>query len=150
MKERCQGFRQTMEENRLPVNAQSICCDQPLTGPAEGFAAANRLLAAKTKFTALVGANDAMAVGALRACRDQKLRIPEDIAITGFDDVETAITARPTLTTVQVPKEEMGALAVRHLVNIINGKATMGTKMIVPVKLVCRESTSCRVRETSE
>ncbi len=147
MKERCQGFRLALEENDLPINAQSICCDQSMTGPADGFAATNLLLAAKTKFTAIVAANDAMAVGALRACRDQKIRIPEDVAITGFDDVETAITARPTLTTVQVPKEEMGTLAVRHLVNIINGTASKGTKMIIPVKLICRESTGCKAHK---
>lgn len=141
MRERCDAFRRVLQEHHIEVDKSKICCQALLSGPQEGYDAARRILDDKVKVTAFVAANDAIASGILRACRDHKLRIPEEIAITGFDDVETAITARPTLTTLHVPKEEMGALAVRLLANIINGTASKGTKIVVPVGLICREST---------
>jgi LacI family transcriptional regulator len=141
LRERCEGFQRTLIEAGLPIEKDLIICNQSLTGPQDGFEATYQLLETHKKFTAIVAANDAMAVGALRACRDRKLRIPEDVAITGFDNVEAALTARPTLTTVHVPKEEMGAMAIRHLSNLIKGVSGEGTRIIIPVKLVCREST---------
>ncbi|HNW58961.1 MAG TPA: LacI family DNA-binding transcriptional regulator [bacterium] len=141
MRERRDAFCRTMAEHGLAADAGRICAEALLSGAQEGFDAALQVITNKVKVTAFVAANDALASGILRACRDHKLRIPEDVAITGFDDVETAITARPTLTTLHVPKEEMGALAVRLLSQIIAGTASAGTKILVPVRLVCREST---------
>lgn len=148
MRERCESFRTMLQECNLVMDKSKIHCEAPLSGAQEGYEAAQHFFYNKIKVTAFVAANDAIASGILRACRDHKLRIPEDIAITGFDDVETAITARPTLTTVHVPKEEMGALAVRLLVNILNGTATDGTKIVVPVRLICRESTQPNIYAT--
>jgi LacI family transcriptional regulator len=141
MRERCDAFRAVLEGQDIAVAKEQISCDGPMSSAQEGFDAAQRILLNRVKVSAFVAANDAIAIGILRACRDHKLRIPEDIAIIGFDDVETAITARPTLTTLHVPKEEMGALAVRLLANIIKGTASEGTKIVVPVRLICREST---------
>ncbi len=141
MRERREAFCRTMADHGLAAGAERLFADALLSGAQEGFEAAVQALESGIKATAFVAANDALASGILRACRDRKLRIPEDIAITGFDDVETAITARPTLTTLHVPKEEMGALAVRLLVQLIAGTASPGTKIVVPVRLVCREST---------
>ncbi len=141
MRERCEAFRGVLTEHGLVADTTNIFCEALLSGAREGYDAAQRILNDKLKVTAFVAANDAIASGILRACRDHKRRIPGDIAITGFDDVETAITARPTLTTLHVPKEEMGALAVRLLADIINGTASKGTKIVVPVSLICREST---------
>lgn len=141
MRERHEAFRRALAENQLPVAEERILFDAPFSGAQEGYEAARRILRSKVQVTAFVAANDAMASGILRACRDLKLDIPGDMAITGFDDVETAITARPTLTTLHVPKEEMGALAVRLLTQMMDGSATWGTKIVVPVRLVAREST---------
>ncbi|MDZ7314820.1 MAG: LacI family transcriptional regulator [candidate division KSB1 bacterium] len=141
MQKRCRTFRAYLEEKGIVLNEAAIECDDERSGPEAGFAAANRLLDKGLSVTAIVAANDAMAVGVLRACRDRKLRIPEDIAVTGFDNVESSITARPTLTTIHVPKEEMGAAAVRHLVDLIRGEQSLGMRIIMPVRLIPREST---------
>ncbi len=141
MRERREAFHRVLAENGLDTDERRICADSLASGAQEGYEAALHFLTSGVKLTAFVAANDAIASGILRACRDRKLRIPEDVAITGFDDVETAITARPTLTTLHVPKEEMGALAVRLLAQLIAGSASAGTKIIVPVRLVPREST---------
>jgi LacI family transcriptional regulator len=60
--------------------------------------------------------NDDLAMGALRAVYDGGLRVPEDIALVGFDDIEYAAHTTPPLTTIAVPKEEMGRLAVRQAI----------------------------------
>jgi len=141
MQKRCNTFKSYLQQKEVTVDESRIDCLEDRSGTDSGFAATTRLLDKNMPISAIVAANDAMAVGALRACRDRKIRIPEDIAITGFDDVESSITARPTLTTVHVPKEEMGAAAVRHLVDVINGRQSEGVRIIMPVKLVAREST---------
>lgn len=141
MQKRCSTFKAYLQEKGTTADEARIDCIENRSGTEAGFAATNRLLDKNLPISAIVAANDAMAVGALRACRDRKIRIPEDIAITGFDDVESSITARPTLTTVHVPKEEMGAAAVRHLVDVIHGRQSDGVRIIMPVKLVAREST---------
>ncbi len=141
MQKRCDTFKSYLQQKGIVADKLKIECTEERSGTESGFAATNRLLDKKLPISAIVAANDAMAVGALRACRDRKLRIPEDIAITGFDNVESSITARPTLTTVHVPKEEMGAAAVRHLVDVLQGHQSKGVKIIMPVRLIAREST---------
>ncbi len=147
MKDRCEGFKQTIQEAGLTVDPSLIQCEEILSNQEAGFVTTNRLLDSGKQVTALIAANDAMAAGALRACRDRQLRVPQDIMLTGFDNIETAITARPTLTTVNVPKEKMGAAAVRHLYNVVKGTASKGTKIMIPVDLIVRESTDTRVHD---
>ena len=141
MQVRCATFISYLQQKGIEVSDTFVECMGTASGNEAGFEAANRLLDRKLGFTAIVAANDAMAVGTLRACRDRKITIPDEMAVTGFDNVESSIAARPTLTTVHVPKEEMGAAAVRHLVDVINGKSSQGVKTVLPVKLVVREST---------
>jgi len=142
MLERKNAFIKYCRAFEMGVDEKCLIIEQEASNTAAGLAATNQLLEQSRDFTAIVAANDAMAVGALRACRDRKIIIPEQMAITGFDNVESSITARPTLTTVHVPKEEMGAIAVRHLVDIVKNHSEEGIKTIMPVKLVCRESTN--------
>ena len=141
MRERCETFKSYLEQKGIHVDEDRIECSHTTSGTDAGFEATTNLLEKNFNISAIVAANDAMAVGALRACRNRKIRIPEDIAITGFDNVESSITARPTLTTVNVPKEEMGAMAIRHLVRVVSGRASGGVKIVLPVNLVAREST---------
>jgi LacI family transcriptional regulator len=141
MQQRCRAFRDYLKNHQLNLNDDLIICDQETSSIETGYRAANDLLERNCSFSAIVAANDAMAVGALRACRLHDKQIPEQIAITGFDNVESAITARPALTTIHVPKEDMGAVAVQHLVQVVNQASRQGIKTILPVELVKREST---------
>ena len=74
--------------------------------------------------------------------KDNKYKVPEDVSLIGFDDVEADLLIDPPLTTVRVPKIEMGTEAVQLLINIINKKSIAAKKIIVPVKLIVRDSTS--------
>jgi LacI family transcriptional regulator len=85
--------------------------------------------------------NDDMAIGALRAIYDHALRVPEDIALVGFDDIEYAAHTTPPLTTVAVPKEEMGRLAVRQAIaQMEQGEQHVHSTTVVAHALVIRSS----------
>jgi DNA-binding LacI/PurR family transcriptional regulator len=93
------------------------------------------------QFTALVCFNDIAAIGAIRAMRERRLRVPEDISIVGFDDIQAAAFQNPSLTTIRQPLRHMGAAAAKILLRRIRGQG--GDPETVPVlpDLVIREST---------
>lgn len=138
--DRLLGYRQALAEAGLQAPESLVVTTQPYTGVSDGYEAAKALCHSGEPFTALFAANDAMAVGALRHLQERGIRVPHDVAIVGFDDVEAATTAQPTLTTVRVPKEELGAIAVRRMVELINHRERAVSRTIVPTTLVLRES----------
>ena len=96
--------------------------------------------------SAVVGVNDAVAIGAMRACRAADLSIPDDIAVTGFDDVSWAQLHDPSLTTVHAFGEEMGRQAARRLIELIegdSGESLIRIRIRVGTKLVIRQSCGC-------
>jgi len=109
--------------------------------PEEGYVYAQRLLASKRRFTALFAFNDVSAIGAIRAFRDAGLRVPEDISVVGFDDVQAAAYLTPRLTTVRQPLRQMGELAAMHLLQRISAKNSYPGEIFVEPELVVREST---------
>lgn len=84
-------------------------------------------------------ASDAMAIGAMRALQQSNIKVPEDVAIVSFDDVDVAAFASTPLTTVKVYTEEMGRQAVKMLVDRLSGRS-IPLKVMVPTKLIYRES----------
>ena len=103
-----------------------------------GLAAVSKLLATSPRPDALFAANDAMAIAAMSALRDAGLRVPEDVAVTGFDDIPIARYMHPALTTVRVDIAGLGARAVRTLIHAVAHKneharvrATLATELVV-------------------
>lgn len=90
--------------------------------------------------TAIFAANDLCAEGAMRAIREHELRIPEDIAIVGFDDTRFASMTQPPLTSVHMPITEMGATAARMLIERLEGHEPANPNPILPVFLTVRNS----------
>lgn len=105
-----------------------------------GIECAQRLFAATTRITALVCANDDMAAGALLAAHKAGLRIPEDIAITGFDDTPVSEIVWPPLTTIHQPLRRIGERAVQLMCELIDGGETQPRREIVAHDLVVRDS----------
>jgi LacI family transcriptional regulator len=91
--------------------------------------------------TAIFAFNDSIAIGALHAARDRGLRVPEDLSIMGFDDIEPAILVAPALTTVRQPLSEMGRTAVHVLVRLLERRTSETPHIELPTRLVVREST---------
>ena len=92
--------------------------------------------------TAVFACNDAMAIGVLNYLNDNGYKVPKDISLIGFDDVEADLMLNPPLTTIRVPKIEMGIEAMKLLVNTLKNKKSLLNKILVPVELIERESTS--------
>src|SRR5947208_8829257 len=92
--------------------------------------------------TAIFAFNDSIAFGALRAARDRGLRVPEDLSVVGFDDIEPATFVTPALTTVRAPLAEIGRTAVNVLVRLLERRASETPHIELGTRLVVRESTA--------
>jgi len=110
--------------------------------PGMGFGAAIELLNRGSEFTALVCYNDVSAFGAIRALMDRGLRVPHDVSVVGFDDVQSAAFHNPSLTTIRQPLRQMGGVAARILLQRIRGQATFPDSVPILPELVIRESTA--------
>ena len=108
--------------------------------PLVGYPIVQELLSRTTDFTALFAYNDLSAIGAIRAIRGAGLRVPEDISVIGFDDINSAAFQNPSLTTVRQPLEIMGATAVRILIRRLNGGDNPHQVTVQP-EFIVREST---------
>ncbi len=109
--------------------------------PEEGYMYAQKLLSRKKEFTALFAFNDISAIGAMSAFRDAGLRVPEDISILGFDNIQAAAFLNPPLTTIRQPLHHMGDLAAKILLRRIKEEDTEPEEIWVQPELVIREST---------
>jgi LacI family transcriptional regulator len=117
-------------------------------GVDSGYKAAQELLALKDRPSAIFVANDIMALGAIYALQDAGLRIPNDVAIVGYDDRDFAAWVRPPLTTVQMPSFEMGQAAAKLLLQQLVGEEPEDATQI-PGKLIIRDSCGAKNRKIS-
>lgn len=104
-----------------------------------GARAFEQLMQLDPRPTAVMCGNDVLAVGALRQARHMGMDVPNDVSITGFDDIELARIVEPALTTVQVPHREMGRKAARELVRMVERKIA-GTSHKLQTQLKVRRS----------
>jgi LacI family transcriptional regulator len=110
----------------------------------QGYRAACELLDLPARPSALVAFNDKMAVGALQAAAERGLRVPEDLSIAGFDDIDVSRATRPALTTVRQPLGEMGRMAVTLLMRMLNEHELDALHVELATELVVRGSTGRR------
>lgn len=119
--------------------------DNWVTGPCtpqQGYEDTHRLLARKVPFTAIVAFNDVVLIGAIRALREVGMRVPDDISIIGFDDIDSAAYQNPSLTTVRQPLREMGRLAAKTLLEKIARSDSAPMNIRLEPELIVRESTA--------
>jgi LacI family transcriptional regulator len=136
---------------RHALRRAELLCDLDLVAQLEGDApshepgyfAAQRLLTSNKKFTALFAFNDVSAIGAIRALREAGLRVPQDVSVVGFDDVQSAAFQNPGLTTVRQPLRNMGLLAAEMVVRQIKagGEHVPAKQVVIDPEFVVREST---------
>jgi DNA-binding LacI/PurR family transcriptional regulator/anti-anti-sigma regulatory factor/putative methionine-R-sulfoxide reductase with GAF domain len=96
----------------------------------------------KAKFEAIVAANDWMAFGALRALEDRGIRVPEDVALVGFDNTREAMVSSPPLTTVRQPIPQLGHTGIRVMLRLLAGEQ-VPEQTVLPTRLVVRQSCGC-------
>ena len=133
------GYRQALLQAGIPFQPELVAHGDGK--PAGGEEAMRQILALPKRPTAVFCYNDMSALGALRAARLQKVRVPEDLSLIGFDDLFLASYACPPLTTVRQPMAHMGRLATEILLKLLSG-AICEFNLKVPAELIVRESTA--------
>ncbi|QPC84598.1 LacI family DNA-binding transcriptional regulator [Phototrophicus methaneseepsis] len=108
--------------------------------PERGYLAMQSLLEETPRVTAVFGMNDLMALGAIRAILDAGLRVPEDIAVVGYDDMRFAEFINPALTTVRAPEVEQGQIAGKMLIDIIENNPISELQVMLETQLMLRAS----------
>ncbi|HOK04660.1 MAG TPA: LacI family DNA-binding transcriptional regulator [Victivallales bacterium] len=143
-RERYNAYAQMMIENGLLINQSWIY--KGVNHVTEVSNWAIEVLKRKERPTAFICSNDFAAIGVLRAALTSGIKVPKELSIIGFDDIETIKYVTPPLTSVRVPKFEIGRISVRELLNIINFKGFSGEfpqcRMRLSPSLIIRDSTS--------
>ena len=139
--------RARLDGYRAALGAAGVAFDPTLVaegdfGYESGFRAADRLLDLPHPPTAIFAANDQMALAVYEAVRRRGRRVPEDLSVVGFDDPPQACWCSPPLTTVRQPLSEMGMLAVRTVLRLLNGEHLESPKVELATEVVVRESTA--------
>lgn len=122
--EKYENFREAMRAQGLVPDQELIVDGEPpfVADMDAGYHAMRQLLERTRDFTAVFAVNDLVAIGAMKALREQKLRVPEDVSVVGCDNIQFSSYMEPELATIRVPKTEMGRLAADMLCDIINGE----------------------------
>jgi DNA-binding LacI/PurR family transcriptional regulator len=147
--ERELGYRNAFMLNRLQIDESLIVSERDHTlhyFSQYGYEQTCRLVTERAEFSALFCANDLIAIGAIKALEEHGLRVPEDIAVVGFDDITAAGYYRPALTTVKQPIEDMANAAADVLLEQIEHPDARSPqrKIMFPMQLVVRESCGSR------
>ncbi len=138
--ERLEGFTEVYRAAGFPLDNCLIVEGDFTFG--SGRLAVQRAVAAGIEFDAVFAHNDLSAAGAMQAVRESGRRVPDDIAVVGFDDVPAAAHTDPPLTTVRQPLRQMGAAAAHMLLDHFAGNTMSHVPNIIPTDLVIRGSTS--------
>ncbi len=137
--ERLAGVRHALAARGITLPASQVV-EKPYThtGGREGL---REVFGANGHPTAVICGNDVLAIGAIAECHARGLRVPEDVSVTGFDDMEMASLITPALTTVRFPAEELGVYAANHLLARLEDKA-VELRSKLPTELVVRDSSA--------
>jgi LacI family transcriptional regulator len=141
--------RQGYEQAIAAIGQPPLVIYMPDTTVDTGYHAMLQALDAYPELQGVVCVNDATALGAIRACKEQELSVPGDIAIVGFDNVVWGPIHEPGLTTVRMFKYETGVQAARHLIDVIERGTNSGFQLRLGTELVVRESCGCHPIITS-
>ena len=144
--DRLRGFRDAMAEGGRPVDEGMVIAGE--FSETSGYEATLALLGRAVRPTAIFASNDSMAIGALSALREQEVRIPEEIALAGFDDTPIGAFLSPALTSVRVDIYNLGVLAVEHLIRAVREKSRLARhQTVLTTTLSLRESCGCSARK---
>lgn len=136
--QRLEGYRRALEEAEIPFDESLV--EYGNFDEESGQAAMEALLTRDGPPTAVFAASDMVAMGAMRAIHRRGLRVPEDIAVVGFDDITAARFMTPALTTIHVPTFGLGWSAAELLIRIIERDSPQETQILLNTELIVRQS----------
>ncbi len=139
--QRYNGYIEFLEKKNIRIS-EDLIIEIPYQNYDSGYKGAYELFSHNVRPSAVFCANDITAFGVINAFRELNLRIPEDISVISVDNVDLAQFTKPMLTTVQIPKEELGHFAVDLLLSKMSGRLQSHMTISLPCQLVIRDS--CR------
>lgn len=142
---RDQGFRRAMKENKLEVNEEWMIYLSSVTYNL-AYSSAMFLLSLDEKPDVIVCASDVYALGAINACRKMNLRVPEDVAVIGFDNIDLSVMSTPTITTMSQPSYQLGYQACELLIEEIQNPGMSNKRLVLESELIVRESTPMNIK----
>lgn len=140
--ERLTGYRDAIVGRGLKVNEGFIKSCGPTFD--DGYMAVKEMLESKVDVDAIFATSDEVAIGAINACFDLGYKVPEDISVVGFYDIEFSKMCRPKLTTVKQPLYDMGAVAIRMIIKMVKGIEIDEKKVELPYTISDRDSVATR------
>jgi LacI family transcriptional regulator len=138
-KDRLRGFNRSVESSYHPIETVTVFGDFEMES---GYEQIRVLLQKGVHFDGIFSSNDAMAIGAIRACHEAGVRIPQDVKIIGYDNVSFSSYTAPPLSTIDQQKKEIGKLAVNELVRLIQDQNESPEHHQLEPKLIKRNSTT--------
>jgi len=147
-KDRFEGYKRALHENMIPYNSSNVHIKDNIgrEGVRDGYQLMERIIRRGNYPRAFFIVSDTLAIGAMKAIKDFGMKVPDDVAIVGFDDIEMASFCEPPLTTMAQPKYEMGVKGMELLVKAMSGVRVRKKEIKLEVELVVRES--CRAIDT--
>ena len=141
-KDRFEGYKRALHENMIPYNSSNVHIKDNIGRESlrDGYQLMERIIRQGNYPRAFFIVSDTLAIGAMKAIRDSGRKVPDDIAIVGFDDIEMASFCEPSLTTMVQPKYQMGVKGMELLVKVMNGVNLRNKEIELEVELVVRES----------
>jgi DNA-binding LacI/PurR family transcriptional regulator len=134
----------------ITVSAKlSAQLEEDSPSPQVGYRVTKKMVKSREPFTAIFAFNDVSALGAIRALFEAGLRVPEDVSVVGFDDIQSAAFQHPGLTTIRQPLHEMGKTAAETVLRRIKSADERVHEIVVEPELIVRESTSAASRQAT-
>jgi DNA-binding LacI/PurR family transcriptional regulator len=137
---RLEGYKKALNENNIQVNESYIL--QGDFSAISGYNETKKLLLLDRSITAIFAANDQMAIGAIKALKEEGIRIPQDVAIVGYDNIFLSSLIDPSLSTINVPKYQIGRVAMELLSSQLKSGNHTRERKTLPINLIVRRSSS--------
>ena len=138
-RDRFASYKQALSEADIPFDEKLVVPTS--LEPNSGIQAMNILLDLPDPPTAVFAIHDLVAIECLRAAKERGLRVPDDVAIAGFDDWRASLTTDPPLTTIHPPLEEIGRKATEILLARVADRSLPPERVVLPVEIIVRQST---------
>ncbi|MDR6550960.1 LacI family DNA-binding transcriptional regulator [Paenibacillus qinlingensis] len=136
--DRLDGYKKALLDNKIHFD-ESLIIEKDFSRES-GYEAAAELMRNHIEYDALFAGNDLMAIGALKFYKENKISVPGDVSVVGFDDIEMSTVVSPMLTTIHQPMREIGYAAAEKLISFLNNQEVQEKRTIMSTHLVIRES----------
>ncbi len=138
-----EGYQKALEENGISYDPQLVIDVGEFSYQA-GYQAVLQLIEKKILPSAIFASGDMLAIGAMKALRENAIRIPDDVAIVGYNNIDVSDFVCPSLTSITIPMEKMGEESAKLLISLMKKQDVSKEPIIMPTELVIRESCGCK------